>query len=148
MDCYIQLDDWHSALDWQERYHQMRAESKTSFPQPPYKVDLCFIKWVSYYSAVSLRESSGRVLESRPRSHGFQPHQWHCLVSLSKNINPSLVLVWPRKTRPFITERLMTGRKESNQTNKIIDWRLPFIVQRHKNGFTGLGTAPLCLTWK
>ena len=40
------------------------------------------------------------------------------VVSLSKNINPSLVLVQPRKTRPFITERLLMGRKESNQTNK------------------------------
>ena len=48
--------------------------------------------------------------------HG--PHRRHCVVSLSKNINPSLVLVQPRKTRPFITERLLMGRKESNQTNK------------------------------
>ena len=40
------------------------------------------------------------------------------VVSLSKNINPSLVLVQPRKTRPFITERLLMGHKESNQTNK------------------------------
>ena len=40
----------------------------------------------------------------------------HCVVSLSKNINPSIVLVQPRKTRPFITERLLMGRKESNQT--------------------------------
>ena len=36
-------------------------------------------------------------------------------MSLSKNINPSLVLVQPRKTRPYITERLLMGRKESNQ---------------------------------
>ena len=42
----------------------------------------------------------------------------HCIVSLSKNIDPSLVLVQPRKTCPFITERLLMGRKESNQTNK------------------------------
>ena len=49
----------------------------------------------------------------------FEPHRCHCVVSLSKNINPSLVLVQPRKTRPFITERLLMGRKESNQTNKI-----------------------------
>ena len=27
-------------------------------------------------------------------------------------------MVQPRKTRPFITERLLIGRKESNQTNK------------------------------
>ena len=48
----------------------------------------------------------------------FEPHRRHCVVCLSKNINPSLVLVQPRKTRPFITERLLMGRKESNQTNK------------------------------
>ena len=61
---------------------------------------------------------SGRVLDLRPKGRGFQPHRRHCVVSLSKNINPSLVLVQPRKTRPFITERLLMGRKESNQTNK------------------------------
>ena len=61
---------------------------------------------------------SGRALDSRPRGRGFEPHRRHCVVSLSKNINPSLVLVQPRKTRPFITERLLMGRKESNQTNK------------------------------
>ena len=38
------------------------------------------------------------------------------VLSLSKNINPSLVLVQPRNTRPFITERLSMGRKDSNQT--------------------------------
>ena len=31
--------------------------------------------------------------------------------------NPSLVLVQPRKTRPCLTERLLKGSKESNQTN-------------------------------
>ena len=63
---------------------------------------------------------SGRVLDSRPKGRGFEPHRRHSVVSLSKNINPSLVLVQPRKTRPFITERLLMGRKESNQTNKQI----------------------------
>ena len=64
---------------------------------------------------------SGRVLDSRPKGRGFKPYRRHCVVSLSKNINPSLVLVQPRKTRFFITERLLMGRKESNQikqTNK------------------------------
>ena len=59
---------------------------------------------------------SGRVLDLRPKGGRFQPHQRHCVVSLSKNINPSLVLVQPRKTRPYITERLLMRRKESNQT--------------------------------
>ena len=58
------------------------------------------------------------MLDSRPKGRGFEPHWRHCVVSLSKNINPSFVLVQLRKTRPFITERLLMGRKESNQTNK------------------------------
>ena len=61
---------------------------------------------------------SDRVLVSRQRDGRFEPYQLHCVVSLSKNIDPSLVLVQHRKARPFITERLLIGRKESNQTNK------------------------------
>ena len=61
---------------------------------------------------------SGRVLDSRPRGRGFEPQRRHCVVSLSKTYNPILVLVKSRKTRPYITERLLMGRKESNQTNK------------------------------
>ena len=57
----------------------------------------------------------GRVLGSRQRGRGFESHRRHCVVFLSKNINPSLVLVQPRKTRPYITERLLMERKESNQ---------------------------------
>ena len=59
---------------------------------------------------------SGRVHDSRPRGRGFEPHRHYCLVSLSKNGNPSLVLVQPRNTCPFMTERLLMGHKESNQT--------------------------------
>ena len=36
---------------------------------------------------------SGTVLDSIPMGRGFEPHRRHCVVSLSKNINPSLVLV-------------------------------------------------------
>ena len=63
----------------------------------------------------------GRVLDLRPRGCRFEPHRRHCVVCLSKNIIPSLVLVQPRKTFPFITERLLWGLKESNQTNKQIN---------------------------
>ena len=73
-------------------------------------------KWyviVTLHSHLGAQWLSGRVLDSRPRGRGFEPHRRHCVASLSKNINPSLVLVQPRKTRPFITERLLMGRKES-----------------------------------
>ena len=63
---------------------------------------------------------SGRVLDSRWRGSGFEPHRRHSAVSLSKNINPSLVLVQPRKTSPYITERLLMGREESNQTRNTL----------------------------
>ena len=58
------------------------------------------------------------MLDSRPRGPGFEPHWRHCIVSLCKHINSSLELVQPRKTCPFINERLLMGHKESNQTNK------------------------------
>ena len=73
---------------------------------------------------------SVRVLDSRPRGRGFEPHQRHWVVSLSKNINPSLVLVQPRKTPPFITERLLIGHKESYQTNRSTDAHSPGIEER------------------
>ena len=53
------------------------------------------------------------MVECSGRGCGFKPHRCHCVVSFSK----SLVLVQPRKIRPYITERLLMGRKESNQTD-------------------------------
>ena len=69
---------------------------------------------------------SGRVLDSRQKGRGFVPHRRHCVVSLSKNINPSLVLVLPRKSRPFID-----GTKESNQTkqNKQTQMMIPLVTR-------------------
>ena len=58
---------------------------------------------------------SGRVLDSRLRGGRFEPQRLHCVVSLS---NPSLVLVQPRKTCPFITEILLMGCKESIKQTK------------------------------
>ena len=63
---------------------------------------------------------SGRVLDSRLKGQGFEPHGSHCVVSLSKNINPSLVLVQQKKTHPFITERLLMGHKKSNQMDEML----------------------------
>ena len=57
---------------------------------------------------------SGSVVESLTRDRGAMGSSLTgvtALWSLSKIINPSLVLVQPRKTRPFITERLLMGRK-------------------------------------
>ena len=74
---------------------------------------------------------SDRVLDWRPRGRGFEPRRRQCVVSLSKNINPSLVLVQPRKIPPFITERLLMGRK--NQ----IKLKIIFKLASSKFSFSG-----------
>ena len=38
---------------------------------------------------------SGRVFDSRPRGCGFEPHQRHCVVSLSKTHLPLLNTGYP-----------------------------------------------------
>ena len=71
----------------------------------------------SNHNFVGAQWLSGRVLDSRLRGRGFEPYRHHCVVSLSKNIDPSLVLAQPRKTCPYITERLLMRCKESNQAS-------------------------------
>ena len=122
-----------------------------------FHVCICFLKCVfvcvstKYYSEVRLsiyrsfklsidirrgaQWLSGRVHDSRPRGRVFEPHRCHCVVSLTKNTNSSLVPVQPRKTRPYITERLMMRRKESNQTNKNIFRIVSYPFIKFASGF-------------
>ena len=62
------------------------------------------------FGLLGAQRLSGRVLDSRPKGRGFDPHRSHWVVSLSKNIHSSLVLVQPMKTSPYITERMLMGR--------------------------------------
>ena len=59
---------------------------------------------------------SGRVLEAA----GSSLTGVTVLCPRARHINPSLVLLQPRKTRPYKIERLLMGRKESNQTKEIL----------------------------
>ena len=68
-----------------------------------------------------MRERSGSVVEclTRDRRAGVRASPASlCCGPWARHIYPSLVLVQPRKTRPYITERLLMGCKESNQINK------------------------------
>ena len=78
------------------------------------KLQKCIRMGITIFKKMGAQWLSGRVLYSRPRGRRFKPHRRHCIVSLSKHINPSLVLVQPRKICPYITERLLMGRKESS----------------------------------
>ena len=67
-------------------------------------------------------ERKGSVVECLTRDWSAAGSSLTCVTalwSLSKTHYPSLVLVQPRKTGPYITERLLIGRKESNQTKQI-----------------------------
>ena len=69
------------------------------------------------------RERSVTVVERLTRDRGAVGSSLTGVTPLcpwARHINPSLVLVKPRKIRPYITERLSMGRKESNQTKKKI----------------------------
>ena len=71
-------------------------------------------------------ERSGLVIESLTRDRraaGLSRVSLRC-GPLARHIYPSLVLVEPRKTLPYITERLLIGRKESNQTNNSAEHKI------------------------
>ena len=64
------------------------------------------------------RERSGSVVECLTRDQGAAGSSLSGVTALcpsARHINPSLVLVQPRKTHPYITEKLLMGRTESNQ---------------------------------
>ena len=66
-------------------------------------------------------ERSDSVVECLTRDRGAAGSSltgFTALCPWARHNYPSLVLVQSRKTRPCITERLLMGRKESNQTNK------------------------------
>ena len=63
--------------------------------------------------------SSGSVVEFFTRDWGAAGSSTGVteLCPWARHIYPSIVLVQTRKTNPCLTERLLMGRKESNQTN-------------------------------
>ena len=70
---------------------------------------------------VKKRKRSGSVVECLTRDRGAAGSSLSGVTAAcpwARYINPSLVLVQPIKTRPYITERLMMGRKESNPTKE------------------------------
>ena len=69
---------------------------------------------------ICYRERSGSVIECFARDRGAVGSSLTgitTLCPLARRINPSLALVQPKKTRPDITEKLLLGCKESNQTD-------------------------------
>ena len=85
----------------------------------------CFLKLIhgslhcSYYrpQRKKTRERCCSVVECLTRNRKAAGSSLTVATALclrARHINPSLVLVQPRKTCPYITERLLMGPKESN----------------------------------
>ena len=87
---------------------------------------------------------SGSVVECLTRDLGAADSRLTSLSTLcpcARHIHPYLVLVQPRKTRPYITERQLTwltGRKESNLTYKT---RVSVKVHKVLLGVTAIKTV-------
>ena len=82
---------------------------------------ICLLLYLTYPFS-SYNEYGSAVVECLTQDQGAADSSLTSVTALcpwARHINPSLVLVQYRKTRPFITERLLMGCKESNQTNKI-----------------------------
>ena len=73
-----------------------------------------------YYLLSPHGERSGSVVECLIRDRGATGSSltsFTALYPLAGHNNSSLVLVQPRKTHPFITERLLMGHNKSNKQN-------------------------------
>ena len=78
-----------------------------------------FIHWFFYTVIIATVILGSAVVECLTRDRGAAGLSLTAVTVLcpwARHINPSLVLVQPKKTCPYITERLLMGCKESNQT--------------------------------
>ena len=92
-----------------------------------------------------IRECSGSLVECLTQDRGTAGWSLTSVTPLcpwARHINPSLVLVQPRKTHPCLTERLLMGRKESNQTNK---QKLVQDLKSTSMWYTGSGVVLDCI---
>ena len=104
-------------LEWSTHYHLVE-QCASRF------VKIHFLMKGVLYHFLPLffsRERSGLVVECLTwdqKAAGLSLTSVTALCPWARHINPSLELVQPRKTHPYITERLLMGHKESNQKKK------------------------------
>ena len=87
-------------------------------------IELC--NGVHYTVARSAQWFSGtcRVLDSRSKGCGFEPHRMQCVVPLSKTRCYLLSIGSTQKDRPDMTQKLLTRTYETNIT-------LPYVLIKH-----------------
>ena len=81
----------------------------------------------------------------------FSPASLRCCPR-ARHIYPSLVLVQPRKTRPYITERLLMARKETKQTNHQYFYfgllKQTYFIHHYLSSLGKPGSAGRVLDWR
>ena len=56
------------------------ANSYNHDETPQSHQDLHFLPWLNAIASKGAQWLSGRVLDSRPKGRGFEPHRCHCVV--------------------------------------------------------------------
>ena len=85
------------------------------------------------------------MVECLTRGRGFKRH---CLVALSKKVYPSLVLVQPRKTRPWLTERLLMGHNQIKQSKYLFSHRPIHLLMYQDSGEWSRALGASCFAEK
>ena len=132
---------WDGSFEHPKQMFELESHSKDSLKvsascrsSKSSRVD---VNWEVHHMSVDLQCFFSECMLVMRGSRGVQ--LWQCFIIIifyllvraspaslrcgpwARHIYPSLVLVQPMKTRPCLTERLLMGRKESNQTNKTIN---------------------------
>ena len=118
-------DSFESALVilphcWKPR---VTAHMTDSFSVYTFRTSEIIILYICLSETILSWERSGSVVECLTRDRGAGDSSLTSFTALwpwARHSHPGLVLVQPRKTRPYITGRSLMERKESNQTNKTI----------------------------
>ena len=125
-----------------KKFWQTKVGSKSTYKM---EIQDCKAFLVKSCKQIRLHLRSGSVVECLTRYRGAKCLSLICVTVLcpwARHINSSLVLVQPRKTCPYITERLLIGRKVSNQTKIKYIW---YSTVRAKLRYLFFGTSKISL---
>ena len=77
------MDIWSEKLFYGNASGELLNLIHEGIPQYTSSNEVFEYSYSHYNALVTFRERSGRVLDSRLRGHGFEPHRHHCVAFFS-----------------------------------------------------------------
>ena len=98
-------------MKWLSKLKEKACKTSEMLTQIPCTITQMFLIRLSTEIALNGYSSQlrGRVLESRPRGRGFEPHRRHCVVSLSKRHLSLLSTGSTQENLSVHNKKLLTG---------------------------------------